>query len=68
MITWADYMVIQERNQDLRRQAEKERFIRQIMTNCQKGNQAAHPRKLQVISDDTLLLQLQKIIDLAELI
>lgn len=65
MITWADYMVIQERNQDLQRRAEKERFIRQMATNCKESHQDSHTRKLPIRSDDTLLSRLQKIIDLA---
>jgi hypothetical protein len=65
MITWADYVVIQERNQDMRRRAKKERFIRQMMADCKESNQDIHTRELQIISDDTLLSRLQKIIDLA---
>lgn len=65
MITWANFVVIQERNQDLQRRGEKERFIRQMLAASREDHQIGRPRKLWIVSGSILPMQLQKIIDLA---
>jgi hypothetical protein len=65
MITWADIVAIQERNQELRCRAEKERQIKQMMAVCKEQDQPIRFGPLRAISHDFIPAQIQKVIDLS---
>lgn len=65
MIIWADIVAVQERNQDLRYRAEKERQIKQMMADCKEQDQIIRFGQLRDISPDVIPAQIQKVIDLS---